>query len=142
MLDNFGTQRLLESDESRSFWRRVREVEPLELGVDEALWRVSVRPSAGPKIAALASMIGGRSMLDWGGGLVWIAAAPGLANHAVITEAVRTEGGATMLFRAPDDLRISAPVLPGMDQALHQIEKRVKHALDPDGLFNPGHLRG
>jgi glycolate oxidase FAD binding subunit len=142
MLDNFGTQRLLESDESRSFWRRVREVEPLELGVDEALWRVSVRPSAGPKIAALASMIGGRSMLDWGGGLVWIAAAPGLANHAVITEAVRTEGGATMLFRAPDDLRISAPVLPGTDQALHQIEKRVKHALDPDGLFNPGHLRG
>lgn len=141
VLGDYGTQRVMEDAESRAFWRSVREVEPLQLGADEALWRVSVRPSAGSRIAAVAGMIGGRAMLDWGGGLVWIAATPGAANHTAITEAVHAEGGATMLFRAPDALRTSLPVLPEAGSALHRIEKRVKDALDPDGLFNPGHLR-
>jgi glycolate oxidase FAD binding subunit len=141
MLDRFGAQRVLEDGESRAFWRSMREVEPLELSAAETLWRVSVRPSAGPDIAALASRIGGRSLLDWGGGLVWIAAPSDPANHAAIAEAVRAQGGTTMLFRAPDFLRFSAPVIPESSNALHRIETRVKQALDPDGLFNPGHLR-
>jgi len=141
MLDGYGAQRVIETDESRAFWRSVREVEPLQLGAYEALWRVSVRPSAGPGIAAMAGMIGGRSMLDWGGGLIWVAAAPSAANHTTITEAVRAQGGTAMLFRAPDSLRLSVPVLPEANDALYRIEKRVKDALDPLGLFNPGHLR-
>lgn len=141
MLDGYGAQRVAEDGESRAFWRSVREVEPLQLGVHEALWRVSVRPSAGPGIAAMAGMIGGRSMLDWGGGLIWVAAAPSPANHTTITEAVRAQGGTAMLFRAPDSLRLSVPVLPEANDALYRIEKRVKDALDPLGLFNPGHLR-
>lgn len=141
VLNGYGAQRVVEDGESRAFWRSVREVEPLQLGAHEALWRVSVRPSAGPGIAAMAGMIGGRSMLDWGGGLIWVAAAPSPANHTTITEAVRAQGGAAMLFRAPDSLRLSVPVLPEANDALHRIEKRVKDALDPLGLFNPGHLR-
>jgi glycolate oxidase FAD binding subunit len=141
MLDRFGAQRVLEDGESRAFWHSMREVEPLELSAAETLWRISVRPSAGPDIAALASRIGGRSMLDWGGGLVWIAAPSDSANHTAIAEAVRAQGGTTMLFRAPDSLRLSAPVIPESSNALHRIETRVKQALDPDGLFNPGHLR-
>lgn len=141
VLDGYGAQRVVEDGESRAFWRSVREVEPLQLGAHEALWRVSVRPSAGPGIAAMAGMIGGRSMLDWGGGLIWFAAAPSPANHTTITEAVRAQGGTAMLFRAPDSLRLSVPVLPEANDALYRIEKRVKDALDPLGLFNPGHLR-
>jgi len=141
LLDSFGAQRMGDEGESRVFWRNVREVEPLQLRVDEALWRVSVRPSVGPGIAAIARRIGGRSMLDWGGGLVWIAATPSPSNHHAITEAARAEGGAAMLFRAPDALRLSVPVLPGVNDALHRIEQRMKDALDPFGLFNPGHLR-
>jgi len=141
MLGGYGAQRVVEDGESRAFWRSVREVEPLQLGAHEALWRVSVRPSAGPGIAAMAGMIGGRSMLDWGGGLIWVAAAPSPANHTTITEAVRAQGGTAMLFRAPDSLRLSVPVLPEANDALYRIEKRVKDALDPLGLFNPGHLR-
>jgi glycolate oxidase FAD binding subunit len=141
VLGGYGAQRVVEDGESRAFWRSVREVEPLQLGAHEALWRVSVRPSAGPGIAAMAGMIGGRSMLDWGGGLIWVAAAPSPANHTTITEAVRAQGGTAMLFRAPDSLRLSVPVLPEANDALYRIEKRVKDALDPVGLFNPGHLR-
>jgi glycolate oxidase FAD binding subunit len=141
VLGSLGTQRVMEDAESRAFWRGVREVEPLQVMPDEAIWRVSVRPSAGPQIAAAASAIGGRVMLDWGGGLVWIAASPSSANHTLILEAARTQGGAAMLFRAPEFLRLAVPVLPEEAVPLAKIGARVKEALDPGGLFNPGHMR-
>ncbi len=141
VLGGFGAQRVMEDAESRIFWRGVREVEPLQVMADEAIWRVSVRPSAGPQIAAAASAIGGRVMLDWGGGLVWIAASPSSANHMLISEAAHTQGGAAMLFRAPESLRLAVPVLPEEAAPLAKIGARVKEALDPGGLFNPGHIR-
>jgi glycolate oxidase FAD binding subunit len=141
VLGRFGTQRFIEDAESRAFWRGVREVEPLQVMADEAIWRVSVRPSAGPQIASAASAIGGRVMLDWGGGLVWVAAIPSSANHMLISEAARTQGGAAMLFRAPESLRLAVPVLPEEAAPLAKIGARVKEALDPGGLFNPGHMR-
>ena len=141
VLGSFGAQRVMEDAESRIFWRGVREVEPLQVMADEAIWRVSVRPSAGPQIASAASAIGGRVMLDWGGGLVWIAASPSSANHMLILEAARTQGGAAMLFRAPEFLRLAVPVLPEEAAPLAKIGARVKEALDPGGLFNPGHMR-
>lgn len=141
MLGSFGTQRVMEEGESRAFWRGVREVEPLQAMPGEAIWRVSVRPSAGPRVAAAADAIGGRAMLDWGGGLVWIAAAPSIANHAAISAAAEAEAGTAMLFRAPETLRLAVPVLPAEAAPLAKISARVKEALDPIGLFNPGHLR-
>jgi glycolate oxidase FAD binding subunit len=141
LLGNFGAQRVMEEGESRAFWRNVREVEPLQAMPDEAIWRISVRPSAGPRIAAAAKAISGRAMLDWGGGLVWVAAEPSIANHAVISAAAAAEAGAAMLFRAPESLRLAVPVLPEEAAPLAKISARVKEALDPSGLFNPGHLR-
>lgn len=141
MLDGFGTQRVMQDGESRAFWRGVREVEPLQAMPGEAIWRVSVRPSAGPRIAATADAIGGRAMLDWGGGLVWIAAEPSTSNHAAISTAAEAEAGTAMLFRAPESIRLAVPVLPAEAAPLAKISARVKEALDPIGLFNPGHLR-
>jgi glycolate oxidase FAD binding subunit len=141
VLGSFGAQRVMEDAESRAFWRGVREVEPLQAMPDEAIWRVSVRPSAGPEVAAAAMALGGRVMLDWGGGLVWIAASPSSTNHTLISEAARTQGGAAMLFRAPESLRLAVPVLPEEAAPLAKIGARVKEALDPGGLFNPGHMR-
>ena len=141
VLGSFGAQRVLEDAESRAFWRGVREVEPLQVMPDEAIWRVSVRPSAGPEVAAAAMALGGRVILDWGGGLVWVAASPSTENHAAITGAARTQGGAAMLFRAPESLRLAVPVLPEEAAPLAKIGARVKEALDPGGLFNPGHMR-
>jgi glycolate oxidase FAD binding subunit len=85
--------------------------------------------------------LGGRVMLDWGGGLVWIAASPSITNHAAISGAARAQGGAAMLFRAPESLRLAVPVLPEEAAPLAKIGARVKEALDPGGLFNPGHIR-
>ncbi len=141
VLGSFGAQRVTDDAASRTFWRGVREVEPLQAMPGEAIWRVSVRPSAGPRIAAAADAIGGRAMLDWGGGLVWIAASPSTANYAAISAAAEAEAGTAMLFRAPESLRLAVPVLPEEAAPLAKISARVKEALDPGGLFNPGHLR-
>jgi glycolate oxidase FAD binding subunit len=51
------------------------------------------------------------------------------------------QGGAAMLFRAPESLRLAVPVLPEEAAPLAKIGARVKEALDPGGLFNPGHMR-
>jgi glycolate oxidase FAD binding subunit len=138
---NLGAQRVIADDESRAFWRGVREVEPLQAMPGDAIWRVSVSPSAGPQIAAVAMALGGRVMLDWGGGLVWIVASPSLANHAAISGAAGAQGGVAMLFRAPEALRLAVPVLPEEAAPIAKIGALVKEALDPGGLFNPGHMR-
>jgi glycolate oxidase FAD binding subunit len=46
-----------------------------------------------------------------------------------------------MLFRAPESMRLAVPVLPEEAAPLAKISARVKEALDPGGLFNPGHMR-
>ena len=71
---------------SRTVWRAMRDLRRCGREAD-AVWRVSVRPSAGPGVLrTLADAFGGRGYLDWGGGLVWLAGPATTAAH----EAVRS----------------------------------------------------
>jgi glycolate oxidase FAD binding subunit len=135
----FGAVRLIEGAESRAFWRAVRDAEPLAPQAEEAVWRISVRPSAGPPVAAAAQALGGRALLDWGGGLVWVAAPATEAAHQALVAAAG-EGTCT-LFRAPESLRLAVPVLPAEPAPLAAIGARIKAALDPAGILNPGRMR-
>jgi glycolate oxidase FAD binding subunit len=129
-------------EESRVLWRRVRDAEPLNAEPGDAVWRVSVRPSAGPAVARTARAAGlHRLLLDWGGGLVWIAGPPTAEAHAAVVAAARAENGAFALCRAPDSLRASVEVLPGEPGPLAAIGRRVKAVLDPAGILNPGRMR-
>ena len=52
----------------------MRDLTPSSAEPDDAVWRISVRPSAGPAVLrTLSDTIGAQGYLDWGGGLVWIA---------------------------------------------------------------------
>ncbi|MBC9177957.1 FAD-binding protein, partial [Pseudoroseomonas ludipueritiae] len=75
LLERFGTVTMLEAEASAALWRGVRDAVPLgAVGEEEAVWRLSVRPQAGPAVAAaLRQAFGARLLLDWGGGLVWAA---------------------------------------------------------------------
>ena len=79
---------------------------------DDAVWRVSVRPSAGPGVLDALRPHGVTGFLDWGGGLVWLAGPADAATHAAVEAAARAAGGTWTLLRAPDTLRAAVRVMP------------------------------
>ncbi|PWS35047.1 glycolate oxidase subunit GlcE [Falsiroseomonas bella] len=140
-LARFGDVRVLEDGESRDLWGSIRDAGPLGAAPEEAIWRISVRPSAGPGVVAAMAQAGARCLLDWGGGLVWIAGAATASRHAAVMDVATSAGGTFTLFRAPEPLRAAVAVLPEEPPALAVIGARVKAALDPAGVLNPGRMR-
>jgi glycolate oxidase FAD binding subunit len=140
-LARFGEARLVQGDDSRALWRRIRDADPLRAAPDEAVWRLSVRPSAGPGVVARLEAAGARWLLDWGGGLAWAAGPATPETHGAVMAAAAAAGGTFTLFRAPEPLRAAVPVLPEEPPALAAIGARVKAALDPAGVLNPGRMR-
>ncbi|MBL6455691.1 FAD-binding protein [Belnapia sp. T6] len=138
-LGRFGEASLVEGEESRALWRRVRDAEALDAAPEEAIWRVSVQPSAGPGVAVAAGL--DKALLDWGGGLVWLAGPATEAAHGRVMAAARAAGGSFTLFRAPEPLRAAVPVLPEEAPALAEIGRRVRAVMDPKGILNPGRMR-
>lgn len=132
----FGTAEVLDEAASVAAWQAIRDATPLH-GHDGAIWRVSVRPSAGPAVARAA---GGPWFMDWGGGLVWIAGPATAEAHAAVAAAAKAAGGTWMLFRAPEGLRASVAVIPEEVPALARITQAVKAAFDPKGILNPGRM--
>lgn len=134
----FGAALLLDDDASRAAWRAVRDAVPLRAEPDEAVWRVSVRPSNGPAALATLESAGARGFLDWGGGLVWVAGPPAL--HERVTAAALAGRGTWTVLRAPEPMRAAVDVVPPEAPALARITRRVKSAMDPAGILNPGRL--
>jgi glycolate oxidase FAD binding subunit len=137
---------VIEGDETRALWQAIRDAAPLapiaNKAGDEAVWRLSARPSrAAGLVAALRDGIGARMLLDWGGGLVWAAAPATAGSHAAVMAAAAAVGGTFTLFRAPAPLRAAVAVIPPEPPALAALSLRVKAALDPAGRLNPGRLR-
>ena len=139
MLAAFGEHRVLGAEETAALWAALRDGVPLQARPDEAVWRVSVKPTEGPRVLAALRGSGLRGYLDWGGGLVWLA---GAANEAVHTAVMAAAGSGTFtLLRAPDALRAAVPVMPEEPAPLAALSRRVKAALDPKGILNPGRMR-
>jgi glycolate oxidase FAD binding subunit len=137
---DFGQAAILDDAASRPLWRAIRDARVLD-AEGAAVWRVSVRPSRGPDVVeAVVGAVEANCFLDWGGGLVWIAAEASEAAHGAVTAAARAAGGTWMLLRAPDALRAAVDVLPPEPPALAAITRRVKAALDPAGILNPGRM--
>jgi glycolate oxidase FAD binding subunit len=137
-----GAAALLEDAESRDLWKRIRDAEPLGAEAGEAVWRLSVAPSRAPSaVAALRAAGLGKLLLDWGGGLIWVAGPATERAHGTVVAAAKEAGGTFTLFRAPEALAAAVPVLPEEPPALATIGRRVKAVLDPAGVLNPGRMR-
>lgn len=137
-LAGFGTADVLDDTASRMVWRAVRDAAPLEVAASEAVWRLSVRPSAGPAALRALEAAGARGFLDWGGGLVWLAGPANTAIHEAVEAAARAAGGTWMLLRAPEALRTAVRVVPPEAEPMARITRRVKVVFDPKGILNPG----
>ena len=137
-LATFGPAVLLDDSASRAAWTAVRDAVPLRAAPSDAIWRVSVRPSNGPAAFAALEEAGARCFLDWGGGLVWVAG-PAALHDRVMAAALAGRGTWTLL-RAPEPMRAAVDVVPPEAPALARITRRVKAAMDPGGILNPGRL--
>jgi glycolate oxidase FAD binding subunit len=142
-----GKPELIEAEESRAFWRRLRALQMLPTAA-QLLWRISLPPAAAWKLTDALQAAGARCVADWAGGLVW-AASPqsktGVGDDSTSALAA-AHGGRAVLVRAPRDThRASGPALGSggsSDEALRQLQSRVKSAFDPLGILNPGLMPG
>ncbi|QKV19244.1 glycolate oxidase subunit GlcE [Oricola thermophila] len=133
---------VLDEARSRSAWKRVRDVEPFA-GTGRPLWKVSVAPMAGHDVAAMVLReVQGEAFFDWQGGLVWLQLDDGNdAAPAIVREAVaKCGGGHATLVRAPEAVRASVPVFQPQPVPVAALSERVRAALDPAGIFNPGRM--
>jgi glycolate oxidase FAD binding subunit len=135
-----GADVVLKEEESVAAWRAIRDVAPFVEDHGEALWRISVPPSAGDAvIRALGD--GLRHFYDWGGGLVWLSMPmEGDCGAMKVREAIAAVGGHATLVRAPVALRAAVDVFQPMDAVLAALTRRVKESFDPFGRFNPGRM--
>ncbi len=112
-------------------WRRIRDVEPFAEQAGD-VWRISVKPSDGPRAAAAS---GARRVLyDWGGGLVWALVDAGRDIRPALSE---IPGHAT-LVRAAEETRAAIPAFQPEPAPLAAISAGLRRQFDPRGILNPG----
>ena len=118
----------IEPGEAERFWLGIREQTDPYFRTEHPLWRLSVA-SATP-----ALKLPGEQLLEWGGSLRWLASK---ADARTVRETAARAGGHATLFRARDK---SAGVFTPLQPALAKIQRRLKQAFDPEGVFNPGRM--
>ncbi len=121
-----GGERLMDK-EATEFWMSVREFTHPFFSGPQPLWRYSVKSSC-------ADFDKTPVLIDWGGGLRWTREAASMEPMRQFTEA---GNGQVSCYRGGDRQgEVFQPLPPGL-MRLHQ---RLKHAVDPLQLFNPGRL--
>jgi glycolate oxidase FAD binding subunit len=120
-------------DEATAFWIDIRSLRSLPR--EAPLWRVSVPVSRSAQLIAACDADPGSWLMDWAGGLVWLALP---LPPQRIRDAAAIAGGHAMLVRAPEELRASTPMLHPQAPAVAVLERRVRAAFDPEGIFETG----
>lgn len=116
------------SADAASLWAGLRDVRALA-GRPGDLWRLSVQPSAAPRVLDLLPE-GARALLDWGGGLIWALVPPGCDLRAVLGPV----SGHASVLRSAAPLPAFAPEPP----QVARISAGLRAAFDPRAILNRG----
>jgi glycolate oxidase FAD binding subunit len=140
MLKSFGSLAVLNADDSRAFWRAVRDAVPFSGKISNALWRLSVTPGSGAKIGgAIAAATGAAMFYDWAGGLIWVEMPGENPHEQAVRGAINGEGHA-LLVRAAPSVRASANIFGPLAPGIEKVTRRLKEGFDPSGVLNPGRM--
>jgi glycolate oxidase FAD binding subunit len=113
--------------EAGAFWSELRDHRHAFFGTRAPLWRVSVPQAAKP--------LGlGAALVEWGGGLRWIA---GEVDAHAVRAAAESVGGHATRFRGGDT---AVGAFHTLQPAILKIHRRLKAAFDPSGILNPGRM--
>lgn len=117
------------AENATSHWIRIRDVAPFQK-LPGDVWRVSVKPTDAPMIAARAGAAA--VTYDWGGGLIWMLMPPGTDLRARIApfsgHATRVRGA------AHDGISAFQPEI----STLAGLANGLRAKFDPRGILNPG----
>jgi glycolate oxidase FAD binding subunit len=132
----------LDADVSARLWREIRDLAAFAPTPDHQVWRVSVPPAEGARVAARAlDRTGGSAIYDWGGGLVWLFLPPAAdAHEAVVRGALGLSGGHATLIRATEDVRARVAVFQPEAAETAALIRRIKENFDPENVLNPGRM--
>lgn len=112
-------------------WKWIRDVEAFA-GQEGDVWRISVKPSDGPKVAAV---LGAKAVIyDWGGGLVWALMPAGRD----IRPALSGMGGHATLVRASSETKARVAMLQPEPATVAALSRGIRQKYDPRGILNAG----
>jgi glycolate oxidase FAD binding subunit len=117
-------------DEPMAFWDVVRDRRRAGLAGDGPLWRLTL-PQTAP-IPALGDIVA----WDWAGALIWMRSGESADE---VWRAAAGAGGHATLFRGA---RPGEEVFQALAPAMLALHRRLKAALDPAGVLNPGRMYG
>jgi glycolate oxidase FAD binding subunit len=116
--------------DSAELWTTIGRAAPLA-GLPGALWRIAVPPARGAKVVGELAGENGRWLLDWAGGLVWLALPEAQASQ--VRACAQRLGGHATLVRC--DAPAGAPAFHPEPPALAALTRRVRTAFDPQGVL-------
>lgn len=110
------------------FWQNIRDQRHAFFAGDAPLWRLSLQSTA-PELG-----LPGTQLIEWGGALRWLRSD---GDAMSIRKAARSGDGHATRFRGGDARTGAFHPLPSSMLKLH---KRIKLAMDPAGILNPGRM--
>lgn len=130
---------LLEEESSVEFWRQWKELEWLKPLEHEQRWRFSGPPT---RVVRLMEALRAHGLkrwgFDWAGGLLWALFNTDAEIGVIHRTAVRHEAIAWRLASPGDERNEEAFTPPS--GAVVRMNQILKHALDPQAIFNPGRI--
>lgn len=142
LLQDTGSSEKMDEGSSKELWQCVRDVVFFADGSERPVWRLSVPPMDGPKVAdAIAVKCDCRWFFDWAGGLIWceVPEADNASEDIVRAAVAQTTGHAT-LVRASQAIRAAVNVFQPPAPGLAVLSQNLKSAFDPKGILNPGRM--
>ncbi len=115
-------------EDASAFWLAIQDQTDAFFQTEQTLWRIAVPPASAPL------EIEGKGLIEWGGAQRWLLSS--LPAEVIRAKAAELGGHASIFRNPPSDVAPFTPLPP----AMAKLQSRIKEAMDPHGILNPGKI--